>query len=132
MAHHMISNMGSIKAKFPVSKLLAALKKFAKEHDVEYVEALDGYREQVVARADEYSHLAAGTADEFVKFDVPHNFGLSAPVNCAKEYAQLINIFSNITDKMLELEVSEATRILNNSWDWVMSSSAINSTYSKR
>ena len=128
MTHQMIQSMVSIKGKFKVADLLVALKKHAATHDEEYKSALVGYRQDVLARIKELYNLAK--KQDFVKWD--QHVHLTTPVDCSSAYKDLIQVFSFMTDTVIELDLGEANRLLNNSWDWASSASLTNSYYAAK
>lgn len=129
MAYGMISNMANIRIKLDKTDILDALEKYKADHKTEYQDALDVYREDVKKELDK---LALKAAVDFKIFDVQHNLGLTAPVNCDKEYGQLITLFTASYDDILELDMGEANRILNNEWEWAQSANTTNFSYSSR
>jgi len=131
MALGMISNMASIKANYFKSQLIESLVKFREQHRKEYSDAVEVYQKDVV---DALKKLIARTEGDpnFKEFSVSANLGLTTPVNCEKEYDQLITVFKAMNTDVIELNLEEANRILNNDWAWIVSASASNTFYSSR
>ena len=130
MAYNMLSNMAGIRSKFSRVSIVAALEQFRDLHREEYKDALDVFREDVVK---ELTKLRDKAVHEIVtEFDVPLNLGLKAPVDCEKEYNQLIKLFLAVTQQEVELGFDEANRIFNNEWDWALAAYVSNNFYSSR
>lgn len=109
-----------------VSTILDALKKYREEHIVEYAEAKAMFQSSMIEKANATSARINAGDYSFVH----GNFGLSIPINCLKNYDEIIETFSSINTPTINLNISELNKITSNSWDWLNSANAINATYS--
>jgi hypothetical protein len=130
MANMMISGLSEMKSTFEKSKLIASLQTYREQHEKDYNDALDVFREDVQNKLKAYLKKAKDA--DFTKFDVSHNLGLTAPVDCRKAYDNIIKILQASNDETISLTLSEANMILANDWDWIQSASVSNSFYSSR
>lgn len=130
MANMMISGLSEMKSIFEKSKLIASLQTYREQHEKDYNDALDVFREDVQNKLKALYKRAKEV--DYVKFDVGHNLGLVAPVDCRKAYDNIIKILQASNDETISLTLSEANMILANDWDWIQLASVSNSFYSSR
>lgn len=132
MSANMMHSVSDIKGWFKVSDLVAALEKNLEAHKVDYAKALEVYRKDVGEAVQKLYDEWTSKKESSTKFDVKHNLGLNAPINCVDGYTNLINMFKIMAREEIELELSEASHFLNDDWDWAVSAKASNSYYLNR
>lgn len=127
-----------IKAKYKKTYLVDCLQSNLAAHKEEFERAWSVYLKDVsTALLNLQDYVAEAITNHDGKLDdLATSYaklrGITKPSDASKMYEQYILLIDNSFDDVLELDISDANSIINDSWDWAISAKAVNSTYSNR
>lgn len=114
------------KVPIKVSNLLEVLRANAEDHNMIYVEAMKGYRAEMITK------LARMLIKAEKNEDVPHALKLIRPTHHLKEYATAIKMLEMCTDEEVVLDEEQFRQYVENEWHWRKAFLFSNSSYSKK
>lgn len=111
------------KIKVIVADLLKTIKANREKHIAEYKEALAGYRTTTIAKMKE--NLVAAEAGGELKTSI----NVARPESHEKEYDRAISMLTWTQDTVVELDVHDFDRFVNDEWSWQQNFKSVNSMY---
>ena len=94
-------------------------------HIDQYEKAREGYLKKVMDKIAKFQEMV-------IDGQIPDNgfrIGLNAPELKSKEYDKAIAMFEMSVDATIELSTNDFDMIVNDNWDWIVSTKLLNSTY---
>jgi hypothetical protein len=116
--------MNEIKVK--KEELLTVLKRNRYEHRAIFLEALEGYRKQVIAELEVM--LAEAKSGRQIRRAV----SLVEPINQTSDYDRIIRILEMETRDEIQLQEREFAQYVMDDWAWKQQFTSMTSTYTNR
>ena len=108
------------------AKLLDILKRNRDQHRAMFLEAQNGYHEEVIRLLDE--RLADARAGRRINVV----FTLPAPIDQTHEYDVAIEMLDMSIDAVVELTEVEFRQFVKDEWHWQQHTTAVNTLYTKK
>lgn len=108
---------------YPVSKILAIVKKNRAVHEKEYKEALAGYRIKMVAK------LRGMLTDAVALKDVIQHIDLARPSSHLTEYDRAVQMFTLTNQKKVTLDSATFAQLIMDEWSWKSQFTTTNARY---
>ncbi len=143
---NLAANALNLKTKFDTAYIVDVLRKHLEKHQAEYSVAMTVYENDIEGLLDSLTdeckklmgvygaELDLTIAAPLSTVSTAYNklVSLKKPIDATKMYEGYINILSQSQEKTLELEISDADSIINDSWDWAVQAKMSNSFYNSR
>jgi len=107
-------------------ELLTILKENRSQHQHLYVEAVNGFHEEVRERLEEALRLASSDEKYITNLD------LTSPQSHIKDYDRVIGMLELATETEIELNNNEYDQYVNDEWHWAGVSNSINMMYASK
>lgn len=118
--------MMNFEVEVKVSDILNVLYGKKEEHETYYTEALAVFYNEMTHKAEEAYNRILKADYSFVQA----NFGLVEPVNCSKNYQDMIDTFDMINTETIKMPVDQLKSIMSNDWVWLNNANTVNAIYS--
>lgn len=107
-------------------ELLKILKANREQHQLDYKEAVDGYRSaKIKVLEDELEKVKAEDKPEKTSLNVT----LNKPINYVSEYTEIIDMLEMSVDEIINLDSDSFQAYIKDNWSWKRSFMVSNSTY---
>lgn len=114
------------KTRIAKDKLLTVLRKNKEEHRSVFLEALEGYKKEVIKTLED--RLMDAKSGKKVNVFI----ALKEPVDQTKDYDRIIKMLEMSIDTTIELSEHEFSQYVLDDWSWKNQFISTNATYSKK